>query len=298
MARSFNSTLLALALLGCPSGPDSGQAGDSNAPLPYDGLRPASCDSFTTLGFFGIEVQAYGAGFSGAFLDRPSPFTSSERIVAGDCVLYGAEGWPYDCEPPCEGEEICGYGSECRAWPANLDVGTVTLRGTQPELVLEPTEWDSYYYTAPWTDPYAPGDLLTLESSGSDALDPFSLSLLGSPQMLGERFEQVMRAGQPLTVTWEPAEAPDGLRMRLRLSIDHHATTPAAAHCDSADAAGSVTVSSEIVDALIAAGATGIGTYVENATLTRASEAWLETDRGCMVFETASGLYFDVETVL
>ncbi len=297
MARFFHSTSLALVLMGCPSGPDSGDD-DSDAPLPYDGPKPAACDGFTTLGFFGLEVQEYGAGFSGVFLDHPSPFTPSAQIVAGDCVLYSPTGWPYDCDPPCEGEEICGYGSECRAWPANLDVGTVTLRGTQPELTLEPTEWNSYYHTDPWSDPYAPGDLLTLASSGSDALEPFSMSLLGSPPLFGERFELTMRAGEPFTVTWDPAEAPEGLRMRLRLSIDHHASTPAYAQCDSPDATGSVTVSAEIVDALIAAGATGIGTYVENATLTRASEAWLETDRGCLIFETASALYFDVETEL
>jgi hypothetical protein len=294
--RCSSLALAALLLVGCPATPDSAATGDSDTLPASTSTRPEACDRFTSLGHFGVELHSGGAGFSGYFLEGPSPMTSDELITHGDCTLHGWERQP-SCDPPCEGETICGFGDECRAWPGNIDVGTLRVLGTTPELEIEPTDWFSYYYTEAWTEPYSVGDTLTLQAEGSSWIEAFGLNLAGSPSLELERFELTMVAGQPLVVPWDPPGGPDGMRMRLRLSIDHHATTPAYALCDSSASAGEVTVSAAIVDGLIEAGATGIGTYVESSSLTLASEAWAETSAGCVVFETTSGQHFDVETV-
>lgn len=282
--------LAALLLAGCPATP-----GDSGPSTASPSTRPEACDRFTTTGRFGVEWHTGGAGFGGYLQDGPSPMTPDELITQGDCTLYGWERQP-SCDPPCEGETVCGFDDECRPWPGNLGVGTMRLLGTTPELEIEPTEWDSYYYTEAWPDPFSAGDTLTLQAEGSEHVEAFALSLVGSPHWEQERGQLIMRGGEPFVVPWEPPSGPEGLRMRLRLSIDHHATTPAYALCDSPASAGEVTVSVAIVDGLIEAGATGIGTYVESSTLTLASEAWAETSAGCVVFETTSGDHFDVET--
>ncbi len=296
LAAGF-TPLLSLSLMACPGPADSGLPGDSQPSVSYTGPRPEACDRYSTLGSFGIELMSAGAGFSGVLLDSPSPFTTQELVSAGECRLYGWEHQPH-CDPPCEGETICAYDDTCRAWPANLSVGTLRLLGTEPELELEPTEWGSYTYTEAWPTPYAPGAQLTLQAQGAGQVDAFTLTLAGSPLLEQERIELTMRPGQPLIIPWDPPEGPEGMRMRVRLSIDHHASTPGYAACDAPAGQGSVTVSSAIVDGLIAAGATGIGTYVESSSLTLASEAWADTSSGCIVFETASSQHFDVGTEL
>ncbi len=295
MVQPCSRTLGLLLLVGCTAAPDSAPPDDSR--VPDSGTRPEACDLYTTTGSFGVELTTTYAAFSGDLMSGPSPFTSDELAVDGDCTLFGWERPPV-CDPPCEGEEICGFGDECRAWPWNLDAGTVWLKGTSPELEVEPSEWGSYDYTGAWSSPYDPGDVLTLQVEGSEHVEAFELSLAGSPALELDRFELTMHAGRPLEIPWEIPEGPSGMRMRVRLSVDHHATTPAYARCDAPATQGSVTVPTAIVDALIEAGATGIGTYVETATLTLASEAWAETSAGCVVFETASPMYFDVETEL
>ena len=257
--------------------------------------RPEACDRYTATGRFGLQYEQTWAGFSGFFGDIPSPLTMDLGIDGGDCQLYRWDH-PPSCDPSCEGEEICGFGDQCRAWPAGLDAGVLTLTGTQPEIEIEPTEWNAYNYTEAWTDPYSVGETIVLDAPGSDDVEAFALSLPGAPPLDIERFEVIMRAGEPMTVSWEPSGGPDGQRMKATLSIDHHANSPAYAICEVSDASGSFTLSAAIVDALIQAGATGIGTYVENARLHRSTQAWAETSRGCVLFESFSESYFDVET--
>ncbi len=282
---------LPLLLLAC-----SPRSGDT--PVQVDtGGAPEACDRYNTLGVFTVEYHEEYAGFSGMFVDGPSPWTLDELIDGGDCKLYGWQQVPA-CEPPCEGTDVCGFGDECHPWPGNLPVGTVELAGTSPELSLEPTEWGSYYYSEPWPAPYAAGDSLTLSASGSDEVEPFSMSLQAAAPLDADLPAVTMRPGEPLRVSWEPAGGASSTRMLASLSIDHHASTPGYALCEVPDAWGSFTVSADIVDGLFEAGSTGIGTYVESAHLTRATQAWAETERGCALFQTVTYEWFTVDEEL
>ncbi len=288
--------LLALALVAChPQVGDSTDTRDSGTPAQDTSLRPEGCDRYNTTGSFELHYEQGWASFSGTLNDSVSPQTMDLLIDGGDCELYGWEYFP-DCDPSCVGEEICGYDDACHPWPSGLDLGILRVTGTEPELSLEPNAWNGYEYPESWSDPYQTGDTITLSVDGSDEVEAFTLSTLGAPPLDKDRFEVTMRAGGPMTVSWEPAGAPDDLRMRATLSIDHHATLPRYAVCEVSDARGAFEVSAAIVDGLIEAGATGIGTYVESSRLRRGTQAWGETSRGCALFETYSEMWFDVET--
>jgi len=288
----MRSPLLAtalLALVGCPgSATDDDTVGD-------DDSGAANCDRYNTWGWFGVELNLSGGSAQGIYADGVNPHLLLPHTEAGDCIFYKytAPG----CDPPCESPETCAFDDTCRPEPAWLDAGTVTITGTDPALTLTPTEHNTYYTTEVYPDLYTPGDTLTIEATGSDSVAPFQLAVAGTSRLspLDQTF--TMFEGEPLVITWDALGAPPEARVRIHLDNDHHGIS-AYAECDTLASAGSVTVPVPIVEAMISAGHSGIGTYVENATIQRYTSSVMPHDLGCVAFETTSSDWLHIETVL
>ena len=99
-----------------------------------------------------------------------------------------------------------------------------------------------------------------------------------------------------MDVRWTPIAAPADAEVLLHFDSDHHGVR-AYVECAAPAAAGQVTIPAAILDRLILAGETGIGTYIENAWIEVHHQARLETPRGCAILESYADQFVQVQTV-
>jgi len=268
-------------------------ASDAAATVDAGWRLPPDCDRYQLRGAFSVNSSASSGGASGNFADNPAPYALDELRRDGACAFFGLAA-PRNCMPACESPLQCGFEDTCRPWPVSLSVGTVTISGTTPTLTMDP-QWGSYYTTQSYPHLYQPGDLITLTASGSSDVDGFTASTRGVAPLVLPIASFSMYRNQPLTISWTPSAPADDSVMLVHLDIDHHAALAAYAECQVADAAGSVTLSAAIVNDLFVAGASGIGTYVENATMTRLTRSVVQTSRGCARFSSESQLWINID---
>lgn len=258
-----------------------------------------TCDRYNTLGSFVVQASPFGSGAQGSFRTAPWPFLLDQQLQSGGCGFYMFDP-PPTCETICESPLVCGFGDQCRPMPDNVDVGKVTISGTNPEIVMLPNEYATYYTTENYPALFEPGAELTLSAEGQGNIGEFTMTALGIEPLENPLDLFVMTQGQPFTMKWTPGKnSPASAKMMIHLDIDHHAAQAAYVECIVPDSAGEVTISAELVDALIAAGHSGIGTYVENAYMTRLTrEGKPVNGEICAEFQVESMVFIGVETQL
>jgi len=273
------SSLALLALAGCQRDPDDD---DTTTPADDDAADddttpdPGTCNRFNTWGTFTIETDDTDGNVRGQYQDGPNPFELAAVVEDGSCAFYGWDHIP-NCDPPCESPEYCTLDDECLPYPDLVSAGTLTVTGTDPPLEIEPDTGPDYSTGAAMPYLYEAGAELTLSAPGSDAVDPFELTVAGVGGPMDPRHLTVfMVPGEDLLVEWTPAEVPSDARMEVGFSIDHHALIGGYARCDVPDADGQVTVPASITDALF-----GTGAHPENGDLVRYTRTAVETNLGC-----------------
>ena len=294
IARALTSLAGAALLAGCPStgllvDEDDTGGGDD------DTGSDTGCDRYNTLGGFSVDVNRNGGTFSGVYLDGPDPGILDPVFEDGVCVLYRYV--PRECDPPCDPPLTCAFDETCRPWPSYVSVGTVSVTGTDPPLQVAPTEYNVYYTQEVYEGLFGPGDHLTVSASGSADVEPFEVTVAGVPLL--EPYEQTvtMVEGEPLEITWEVADGPDDAVVRVHLDNDHHGIS-AYLECEAPSSAGHIVVSEAAVQEMIDVGASGIGTYVENAYLIRYTSHVQQHDPGCLAVYSSSSSWLYVETEL
>jgi hypothetical protein len=281
--------ILSVAILACGGGggddrPDAGDGPDA-APL----ACPAAPHAFFT-----IWSTPESSQFQGAYSDVAWPTIVEPKQEAGDCTYFAPE--PPFCDPACEGETLCATGSVCRGFPQAIDVGTVRVAGTDPELELEPTPYNTYVTSEAFPGLYQPGDELTVSLGGAGDIDALSLTVRGVPTLVVENTALTARDHEDLLVTWQPEpSSPEGTEVVFRADNDHHGIQ-AFILCRTADD-GELVVPSAVLDLLIEAGETGIGTYIENAWLARVNRDTSDTDLGCAEFQSESQQPISIEVM-
>jgi hypothetical protein len=275
--------MTAIFMLGCGDAPP----GQDPGPLP-----PGECARETANGSFSLDVVPGYGRFGGSYHDVAYPRIVVAHLRQGDCAFYAPE--PAFCDPPCE-SSTCAVGGVCWPWPTGVDIGHLTVTGTSPPIALDPYATGAYATFENLSDPYQPGDRLTLRATGGEQVAGFELSALGVPVLSVPWDVQTAVEGQDMVITWDRAESPPGTEVVVHMDSDHHGIR-AYVECRSSDT-GSVTVAAAVLDRLIEAGETGIGTYIENAWIERVNDAVKRTEDGCVVFGSTSHLQMDVETV-
>ncbi len=291
----FSLLLLCSLAIAC-SAEDDASAADAAASADggdsTDGGGQADCSYSTAVAQFSITSRDDYGGFSGAYHDYPWPQILMEHVRVGDCAFYAPE--PSFCDPQCT-DGVCAVGGVCAPWPQNLSAGVLSVTGTSPSLEVEQQPGGSYYTPDSYPNLYAPGDEITLSGPGAGDVAPFSLDALGVPRLVipWENAEAVEH--QAMEVTWDTAESPTGTRVIIHLDNDHHGTA-AYVECMTDDT-GSVTIDSAVLDPLIDAGRTGIGTFIENAYMARVNGSATNTSSGCVGFRSESMFSIYVDTV-
>ena len=286
--------LVAVVAPAACSGDDSPGSADANGNAIDAGDQPG-CQRRTANASFSVVSRSDYGGFSGAYRTAPPPATLEEKRREGACAFYAPE--PSFCDPACELDELCTVGGVCAPWPTTIPIGHLTVTGTTPTLEIDPQPGFSYYTMESYPDLFEPGDEITLSATGAGDVGPFELSTLGAPHLIGDWDDLTAIRGQPLTITWDTATAsPPGTVVVVHMDSDHHGLQ-AYVECISDDRDGEVTVTAAVLDMLIEAGETGIGTYIENAYIERLHTGTLANADGCVAFSSESSSPIHVDTV-
>ena len=257
-----------------------------------DAAPVAGCPASIHASFDVSSSPEYGTLF-GAYDDVPMPTALEEKVREGECAFFAPE--PPFCDPACEGETFCATGGVCRGFPLHIDIGTIRVTGTDPELVLDANDYGYYNTESQLPSLFQPGDQLTLTGGGEGDVPAIDLTVRGVAP-LAEPGLVTAREHEDLVITWEPdPSGSEGTELILHADNDHHGIQ-AYIECRGPDD-GELVIPAAVLDPLILAGESGIGTYIENAWMKRINQATVDTDRGCLAFQSIWQVPVGFETI-
>jgi hypothetical protein len=237
-----------------------------------------ACPQESITGEFLVEAIDIFSIVDGSVADGVVPITVLEEMGAeGGCRLMRRNN-PF-CDPPCSGGETCDWDSTCIPFPANQDIGTVTLGGLAEDLILEPVVPGFQYFATQIPHPiFSPGDLIELRTWNTTYGDDIELHGIGvEPISLGGADRWVIFDNQDLTVTWTPPTGTPRSHIHMQLNIDQHGQTPVQLFCEFDDT-GTGVVPTSLLTQLIGFGVSGF----PNATLSRRTVDSTTMGDGCV----------------
>jgi hypothetical protein len=290
------AALAVVIATGCGGGGGGGE--DPDARPDADPNLPCTEDEL--IGMFRAipeptAASRYGGQLHGEVTDRPYPVTLATMAEIGGCRYVAPS--PALCEPACTGMAICDATATCVEFPAVTPAGTVTLTGSTPAIELEPVPgYGGYYTTQGYPGLYARDDELVLTVEGDGAVAGFALTTIGVPPI--ELPTQMITATEheDLTIGWNAVGGIADAEVMIHLDNDHHGIR-AYVECVAPASAGSLVVPAAVLDPLILAGETGIGTYIENAWIEQRRRVTTRTANGCVAFASHSDDFLFVETI-
>jgi len=285
---------IAFIAAGCGGG-GTGPDADPNAP---DADPEGACADHELVARFHATAEPmftgmYGSQAGGVVNSGPGAELAGTVAEAGGCRFVAAQ--PALCTPACTNGDVCDVHGACVAYASPVAAGTVRITGTTPPLVFEPQAGNSYYAMMGYPGLYAAGDALALDIEGAGDVGPIHVETVGVPVIALASGQLTAREHDDLALGWTPVTIP-GAEIVLRLNNDHHAGVEHV-ECIAPAAAGALTVPSAILDRLILAGESGIGTYIESAWVEQRRRGSVRTSRGCAVFDSESDVFVTVETI-
>lgn len=281
-----------MLLLGCP------QTDNEESALEETGVEvdpstvelAGECPMETDFGGFRVTATT-ATDVDGTVSNGVVPITILENIgTDGDCVLLRRNN--PNCQPACDPGETCDWDGECITYPANQDLGTVSIDGLAEGVEMEPVFPGNTYFDTTLPHPgMTPGDLLTLRMPGG-TYGPVRLHGVGVDPLSGLQDEWAVEAGVDLKVTWEPpTTSPVRSEVWMSVNIDQHGVSPGTLFCTFEDD-GEGTVPGALLDQLVSVGVTG---FPSGAIMRRTVDHAVVGD-GCMDFTVSSraGVAVDV----
>jgi Cys-rich repeat protein len=228
---------------------------DPTGPDPETVELGGSCELAELYGYFKVESYIDYSIVDGAIADGVVPVTILENVgEEGDCTLLRRNN-PF-CDPACSPDETCDPVLGCVPYPADQDLGTVTVDGLLEEVVMEPISPGFSYFDVQLPHPvYEPGSLITLTSTGA-AVEPLEMYGVGVIPLELPQPDLILARDEDLVMTWTPPGGPVRSTVYARVTVDQHGLTPIQLTCQTADD-GELAIPASLVTALIDAGVTG-----------------------------------------
>lgn len=269
-----------LLLLACAGPGDTDTAQAPSAPLdPATVPLAGSCPMETGYGGLSVVVESDATSLDGQVADSILPTNVREELTAeGDCRVLRRDN-PH-CDPDCDPGYTCDLEQTCVAYPANQDLGTVTVDGLDAEVEMEATFPGNTYYDTSLPHPaYTTGVVLTLSMPGG-AYGPAELHGVGVEPFEMDEQTWILYESADMAIGW-PAPSTDVVRSEIAvsLSIDQHGVTPSTLECVFEDD-GEGTVPASTIAALVSVGVTGFPT----GSITRRTVDNAPAGEGCMEF--------------
>ena len=270
-------------------------AGERDSGELADGGVADECGPSEVRGRFEISSTPMFGSFFGGFSSGPDLFYGTTQVLErGNCRLYTGDP-DLACNPACNNGTFCSH-SGCIPYPESFDLGTIRVRGTSPELDLLPQPGNIYYTTENHRGLIPDGAIARLEVDGAGNVDPFTLEVRNIAPMDAPDTQVTVTEHQDAILTWTVAGAEDDVVV-VEMDSDHHGAL-GTIRCESRNGDGMVSIDRELVDGIIEAGRSGIGTYIENAFMMRLNRQRTVTNRGCAELSAVSMDWFSVETIL
>lgn len=215
-------------------------------------LRGA-CALADRVGSFQVAMEADYTAFSGSVADGVVPVTILEQVGDdGTCVLLRRNN-PF-CDPMCTPGQTCDFDGTCVPYPANHDVGVVTVTGLVQPVMVEPlAPTFSYFDTSLMHPAFEPGAAIELSAEGGD-YEAFVMHGIGVAMVVPSAKEITLNAARAVPIEWTPSGS--DATLRLVMKVDQHGLTPVQLICESDDT-GSMVISAEIIAQFVASGVTG-----------------------------------------
>lgn len=272
-----------------------GKGDDSTAPEVLDPATVAlagTCPMETDQGGISLLVGTDETSIDGAVADGVVPTAVLEELLSdGDCKVLRRNN-PY-CDPACDPGTTCDFDGTCVEYPANQDLGTVSVSGLSKAVSMEAVFPGNTYYDTSLPHPACTApDVLTLSMPGG-TYGPAELhALCPEPyDVTGNLW--VIDPSADLVVSWPvPTTSVVRTEMALSLSIDQHGVSPSVLRCVFADD-GEGTVSAAALAELVSVGVTGFPT----GTLTRRTVDSAPAGAGCMEFTAEATRTVEVDVV-
>lgn len=242
--------------------------------------RPACPDHVNAR--FGIDDRGHGdRRLIGDYRDRPAGGVDVE--LADGCTSYSFILEDDTCTTSCDADEEC-VGNTCAPPTKLLDIGTVHVSGTDPELDLIPTLENRYIYVGVDDRPiYPPGaDIMLSGGSGDSGVEPFAVSAAGVPDLTVPATTVSVAAGDDLVVRWDTADSAAGARIHFH-AFNDGALPEYHVECWWADT-GEMTVPAADLEKVLPPS----GDSIDTVSLTRIAVGTTETEHGCAELETSS----------
>lgn len=263
--------------------PPGGDSAEDTAADPATVPLGGACDLADDFGGFAVTALADETAVEGTVADAVVPADVLVEVAAeGGCRMLRRDN-PF-CDPACDPGQACTFEDTCVAWPANQDLGTVTIDGLVQAVSMEPVFPGNLYYDTELPHPaLLPGELVTLSMPGG-VYGPIELHGVGVEPLDATGLAWTVGAGADLDLTWP---APTGPVVRseivVSLSIDQHGVTPSRLEC-AFDDDGAAAVPAALIDTLLDAGVTGFPA----ATITRRTADRAPAGAGCLDFVVTS----------
>jgi len=280
-------------------------AGDSEFPVEIDTefetdpravVLHEPCTPDRYLGGFKVEMNVDGeySFVEGTVNDIPNPsLVVEETAEDGSCRLLRLLKKPrLDCDPPCASGTTCGLDEICQPMPTRQDVGWVVVQGLVKTVVMAPVPPGNSYFDTRLPHPgFEPNKVIRLTTTDGE-MGTMELYGIGVYPLGPMREPLVFSEHTDLLLVWDAP--PDEVRsvMHVEMSIDLHGVTPVNLVCNFPDT-GTATVSSEMVDLLIAAGVSG---FPRGIAARRTLDS-METDAGCVDFQVRSVATLTIEVL-
>ncbi len=262
---------------------DSGSTPDDGYDAGTPDLR-GPCEPADMVGFFTVQHEHDYSAVSGEVKGGVVPVTVLEEVLAsGDCRLLRRNN-PV-CDPACEAGWTCDFDGSCIPYPQLLDLGDVTVHGLNKDVTMQPV---NYFDTGMPHPGFDPGANIRLETKGGD-LDPITLYGRGVTPLALPDETWVLRADEPLEISWTPAND-EQAEVKLRINIDQHGSTPVELWCVVEDT-GSLTIPADVVTEFKGYGVSG---YTQ-ANVYRQTVDSVQTAPGCVEFTVFSRMVGDLQ---
>jgi hypothetical protein len=251
-----------------------------------------ACAMSDDLGGFLIQATEDATDVDGAVANGVVPASVLEEIAAsGECSVLRRNN-PF-CDPSCDPGQACTFEGTCIEYPANQDLGTVTLSGLSEPVVMERVYPGNTYFNTSLVHPaFVGGELLSLAMPGG-VYGPATLYGVGVEALDMTGVTWTIEDGLDLALSWP---APTGALVRseiaVQVSIDQHGVTPSVVRCTFADT-GSGVVPAAIVSTLVGAGVTGFPA----GSITRRTVDHADVSAGCLDFTVSAPRTVAVDVV-
>lgn len=249
--------MLSAALLLLFACDDGKTPADDSSPVvdPATVTLHGPCPLDLDYGGFTLTIGQESSNIDGAVADGVVPFAVLEQLMAeGDCVVLRRNN-PF-CDPACDRSQTCDFDGQCVDYPANQDLGTVSMVGLARDAEMTPVFPGNTYFDTSLPHPAVqPGALVTLGMPGG-VYGPATLYGVGV-EALDLAPSWTLESGVDLEILWPaPTASPTRSEVAIELSIDQHGVTPSVLRCVFADD-GAGTVPGAVVATLVDVGVTG-----------------------------------------